>query len=237
MDKIPDLLKNYGMLGLLLAIIAITDIPKSFFSALIKWFFEKKNKPYWPLEPARSSFIFPIIGMLDYMTTKVIRQEFFNELIKERKSKLSRIFEEIANVQVGFEQFKSRENIDFSSKVINIINGIPGVGKSSFVINYLEKMNSNGKVDFIFYFNSYSVNKAYTSLKNKQENTSNEQVWQELGNYNLDYTRLSSSLISYLLNYKFVYFIVDGIDKEEDCENIIFNLNRYINRFHKKIKT
>lgn len=100
-------------------------------------------------------------------------------------------------------------------------------------------MNKKNKVDFVFYFNNYSINKSFTNLKNKQENINIEPVWQELGKYNLDFMKLSSSLLSYLLNYKYVYFIIDGIDKEEDLENIIGNLNRYINRFHrgnKKLK-
>lgn len=145
------------------------------------------------------------------------------------------------DIKVKFNSFESRNKKSISEKIITIVNGLPGTGKSTFVLAWLENHMETNKVDYIIYFDSSKKKAIYPTIANSQTNDSGLSIWSEIctntiTNYFTESKRPSANLLSYYINYGFCYIVFNDVNNKSDLLYHIDMIESYFGKYHRANK-
>jgi hypothetical protein len=257
-----DLLKGevwqWGLAAfILLLLLYITDIPPSIFNFFIRILklkdlsMESNQDKNWSKLPTNYKKI-PVAGFIEDRVSRKKLQEYIKQFIKDRQSGMSwlniRLYNDEApnnrsnqNENTEYRKFKSRDSLKIVGTPITIVSGLPGTGKSTFVLNHIENERGKGKVDFVIYFPFADFSSKYNSLNNLQDKDLEENFWNDIRSSIIytgvsEYKKPSANLISYYINYGWCYILIDDVIDMSKLERFVDGLYKYKSTCHRKNK-
>jgi hypothetical protein len=255
MEELVKIFPNLTIITIILLFVTIvlsifTDIPRFVITAVINLIKSNADEPSVPSSKIPTAFWkIPIIAIIEWNFKKDRIQNSLKYSIATIKSDLSSILKKRAFGNINkytfekeinsFEYFNGRENISIGKNFITILQGLPGTGKSTFVINFLESLVNLNEIDYIIYIKFRDFRKNYKSIENITE-FSEELFWSDICfsniNSQLENSRPTDNLLSYLLNYKSCYIFIDNVNDYEHLNHLINLIEVYFKKFHKKNK-
>lgn len=263
MDIFTTLLKEeawqWGLAAfLILLLLYTTDIPPSilnFFIRILKLKTIESNpqEQYWSKLPTYYRKI-PVAGFMENLISRKKLQEYIEHFIENKQSGMSLLYKKLyydnevnnkslysnENV-INYTKFKSRNSVKITQSPITILNGLPGTGKSTFILNHIENERRKGKVDFVIYFPFSDFSSKYNSLNNLQDKDLEENFWNDIYSSTIyagvsEYKKPSSNLLSYYINYRYCYIIIDDVIGKPKLETFVDGLYRYRSTCHRRNK-
>lgn len=243
---------------LVILLLAITDVPPSifnFFIRLLKLKDIKIDESHYALDaklPTNKRKL-PIAAFIESkfkIKYADVRDNYIYPLLKTKKNSISWLIKKLdveenkashsESIDIHFETFPSRsKNQALGDQFITILSGLPGTGKSTKVINWLETRLSEKKMDFLIYFNAIEIRSRFPMLLSAPSNNTDELFWKNIlysvnKNSVDEFKRPSPNLISYYINYRHCYLLIDDIDNKGELDALIELILNYFKTYHRR---
>jgi hypothetical protein len=241
-EEAYELVKEYTgetLAVVLLLLLFKTDLPKVFFN-LLEGLYRKTTQTPKLARPLRRSSIYPLYAKIAFERRKKIILAQPKRVLEQKLKTVSFLHSKIHSAgekEHAIRVFPSRTQSLASRNLFAVVQGLPGAGKSTFVLNHLKKMTDDKSADYIFFLDYRTIIQALEAPEDDIP-----AIWKLLHAQVLRYTLngeppLSHLLLSYVMNYKAVYILIEDIPDLFVYRHILLAFKTYISQFHPKNKS